>query len=220
MYEPSDLERFRTAAQELHDAAKPLRVLSALAWPQELRERFLASGGEQLPEPTYRPVDPTPTLDLVAQARRSIRPGTAADEWLDSQARAVESTALMLSTVGTPAFHAYSRQLYGVPTLPLRYDPVTPLDLATRIHESIDELTDVNLLAPAVRDRTGADVVAQIEPAVRAHFGDDAPALPKNLHRIGQVAERNTFTQCVVHFGSVGRHFSSRPTVDHLHIGA
>ena len=39
----------------------------------------------------------------------------------------------MLSSLGTPAFHAYSRQLYGVPKQPLRYDPATPLELAEQV---------------------------------------------------------------------------------------
>ena len=42
-------------------------------------------------------------------------PGHVVDDWLEREANAIESTALMLSSLGTPAFHAYSRQLYGVP---------------------------------------------------------------------------------------------------------
>ncbi|MFO8140544.1 MAG: DUF1704 domain-containing protein, partial [Marinobacter sp.] len=59
-----------------------------------------------------------PVLDGVAAARRRLRPGTVVDDWLEREARSLESTALMLASVGTPAFHAYSRQLYGVPDQP------------------------------------------------------------------------------------------------------
>jgi hypothetical protein len=54
-------------------------------------------------------------LDGVAAARRLLRPGNVVDDWLDREATAIESTALMLSSVSTPAFHAYSRRLYSVP---------------------------------------------------------------------------------------------------------
>jgi uncharacterized protein (TIGR02421 family) len=177
MIDDEQAERYRGAAQILHDVAKPMRVLSALAWPGELREEFLAGGAQTFPAPTYEPVDPTPVLDGVAAARRLLRPGHVVDDWLDREADAVESTALMLSTVGTPAFHAYSRKLYGVPSEPLRFDPATPLELAERVHESLDELKDAALIPPVVRTRTGEQVAAYIQENLGDHFGDSGPEI-------------------------------------------
>ena len=175
MTDDNSADRYSEAARILHDIAKPIRVLSALAWPAEIREDFLAGGAQHLPEPTYAPVDPTKVLDGVAAARRLLRPGHVVDEWLEREATSIESTALMLSSVGTPAFHAYSRKLYGVPSQPLRYDPATPLELARKVHESLDELRTVSLLPPVVRTRTAEQVAAFIEEAVTEHFGDSAP---------------------------------------------
>lgn len=168
-------DRHRAASRLLHDLAKPLRVLSALSWEGRLREEFLASGGERLPEPRYKPIDPRKVIDGVAQVRRLLRPGAVADDWLAGEARAIEATACMLAAVGTPAFHEYSRELYGVPKRPLRFDPTTPLELAEQVHRAIVELTQAKLLAPPARDRTGAEVAAELEAAVRIHFGDAAP---------------------------------------------
>ena len=168
-------DRYREAAGIFRDIAKPMRVLSALAWPAEVREKFLADGAQQLPEPEYTPVDPTTVLDGVAATRRLLRPGNVVDDWLDREATAIESTALMLASVGTPAFHAYSRKLYGVPTQPLRFDPATPLELAEKVHASIAELKVASLLPPVIRTRTGEEVATFIEAAVAEHFGDDAP---------------------------------------------
>jgi uncharacterized protein (TIGR02421 family) len=175
MNDESAADRYRSAARILHDIAKPMRVLSALAWPAALRERFLEGGAQHLPEPSYDPIDPVPVLDGVAAARRLLRPGNVVDDWLDREADALESTALMLAARGTPAFHAYSRKLYGVPEQPLRFDPATPLELAHRVHESLDELRQADLLPPVVRSRTGAQVAAYIEAEVNEHFGDAAP---------------------------------------------
>ncbi|MGB0114061.1 MAG: flavohemoglobin expression-modulating QEGLA motif protein [Ilumatobacteraceae bacterium] len=171
----ADHARYRQAAQILHDVAKPMRVLSALAWPGELRTAFIEGGAQHLPEPSYAPIDPAPVLDGVAAARRLLRQGNVIDDWLERESRSIESTALMLSTVGTPAFHAYSRQLYGVPDQPLRFDPATPLELAQQVHESLGELADASLIQPVVRSRTGEQVAAQLEEAVKEHFGDSAP---------------------------------------------
>ncbi len=175
MANPSAQDRYREAASILHDVAKPMRVLSALGWPSEVRERFLADGADRLPEVTYPPIDPTHVLDGVAAARRLLRPGSVVDDWLDREATAIESTALMLASLGTPAFHAYSRKLYGVPSQPLRFDPATPLELAQQVQRALAELTDASLIPPVVRSRTGEEVAAYIEEAVQDHFGDSAP---------------------------------------------
>ncbi len=155
MTNESAQDRYRQAAQILHDVAKPMRVLSALAWPGELREEFLADGADKLPEPTYAMVDPTPVIDGVDAARRLLRPGNVVDDWLDREATSIESTALMLASLGTPAFHAYSRKLYGVPSQPLRYDPATPLDLARKVHEAIEDLQHAALLPPGATHPDG-----------------------------------------------------------------
>lgn len=175
MTNESAADRYRQAATLLHDIAKPMRVLSALAWPGELREQFLAGGAQRFPEPVYAHVDPRPVLDGVAAVRRLLRPGNVVDDWLDREATSIESTARMMASLGTTEFHAHSRSLYGVPDQPLRFDPVTPLDLAHQVQLSLSELHDVDLVPPVVRTRTGEQVAAFIEAEVGEHFGDAAP---------------------------------------------
>ncbi len=153
-----------------------MRVLSNLAWPAATREAFLANDGSTMPdEPDYPAVDPAPALAGVAAARRLIDPGSIVDDWLEGEARSIESTALMLAATGTTSFHAYSRELYGVPTEPLRFDPTTPLELAQQVHTAVAELSAVELIRPPVRDLTGEQIAETLRPAVAAHFGDDAP---------------------------------------------
>lgn len=174
----ADAVRWTSAARILHDVAKPMRVLSALSWPASVREEFLASGGAKLPDPTYKPFDPTPTLEGVSAARRALGDGSDdsfVDRWLEAESNHIQETAMMLASVGTPAFSDHSSQLYGVPTRPLRTDPTTPLQLAEQVHETIGELTDARLLVPPPRDRTGEQVAAELAAAVATHFGADAP---------------------------------------------
>jgi uncharacterized protein (TIGR02421 family) len=172
-----DEDRWREVAELLGRAAKPMRVLSTLGWPAQEREAFLASGGSRMPTPEYEPPDPTSPLEAVAAARSRLHPGSVVDDWLGREADAVESTALMLAAIGTPAFTEHSAALYGVPTRPLRGDPTTPLDLAEAVLESIGELTTLQLLEDPPRDRTAEDVAAQIDAAVQVHFGADAPVV-------------------------------------------
>jgi uncharacterized protein (TIGR02421 family) len=170
-----ETERYRTVAHMLYQAARPLRVLASIRWPPSVREEFLAGGADRLPEVEYGSFDTKPCLDAVYAARRLIFPGSTIDDWFDEQAKAFEATALMLSSIGTPAFHAYSRNLYGAPDVPLRYDPVTPLDLARRVHRVIDELARVELGATPPASRTAEDVAAELTAAVDRQFGADAP---------------------------------------------
>jgi len=175
MSNESSADRYRQSAQILHDVAKPMRVLSALAWPGEMRDQFIAGGAQHLPEPTYEPVDPTPVIDAVAAARALLQPGNVVDDWLGREADAIESTVRMLASRGTPEFFEHSRALYGVPDQPLRLDPATPLDLARRVHDALVELHHVDLVPPVIRSRTGEQVASFIEAEVKEHFGDASP---------------------------------------------
>jgi uncharacterized protein (TIGR02421 family) len=168
-------DRYRDAARILHDVAKPMRVLSALAWPAELRAEFLAGGAQRFPEPTYSPVDQATVLDGVAAARALLQPGEVIDDWLGREADAIESTVRMLSSRGTPEFFEHSRSLYGVPDQPLRFDPATPLELARRVHSALEELHEADLVPPVMRIRTGEQVANFIRAEVDEHFGDAAP---------------------------------------------
>jgi uncharacterized protein (TIGR02421 family) len=169
-------DRYRKMAKILHDVSKPMRVLAALNWPSELRTQFLASDGTKLPEPRYKPIEPSRVLAGIAEVRRLLGTGTV-DSWFEREADSIEATALMLSTVGTPDFHTHSSKLYGVPTRTLQLDPATPLALAQQIHKSIAELSAVKLVAPATRDQTSAQVASELEIEVKRHFGAAAPVV-------------------------------------------
>jgi len=53
----TEVERYRSVAHQLHQVAKPIRVLSALRWPAAVREEFLAGGADALPTVKYPPFD-------------------------------------------------------------------------------------------------------------------------------------------------------------------
>lgn len=170
-------ERIRAVAGLLHRACQPVRILRTLDWPPDVKERFLARGARELPKVSYPAFDPTPTVEAVREARRLIVPVTTVDMWLDRQAHAIELGARMLAAAATPAFFELGRELYGEPTAPLRYVPITPLDLARTVLETLEQLAKIDMptAPPAYRD--AASVARDLERAVAAHFGDDAPAV-------------------------------------------
>lgn len=170
-------ERIREVARILYAGSKPIRILRSIDWPPEAKQVFLASGATELPQVSYTPFDPTVSIEAVREARRKIVPVTTIDLWLERQAQAIELGARMLAAVGTVGFFEYGRQLYGEPTAPLRYLPLSPLDLAQGVQDTIAQLShiDIGIAPPAYR--TAEQVAQEIARAVQIHFGDQAPAV-------------------------------------------
>ncbi|MGB7551975.1 MAG: flavohemoglobin expression-modulating QEGLA motif protein, partial [Chromatiaceae bacterium] len=161
----------------LHQACKPIRILRALDWAPEVKESFLAGGGRELPQVTYPPFDPTPSIDLVREARRQIVPFTTIDVWLERHAQSIELGARMQAAVGTPSFFEFGRQLYGEPTAPLRYAAISPLELAQSVLDTIDQLAHIDISTAPPAYHSAEEVAVNLDRAVRAHFGDQAPAI-------------------------------------------
>lgn len=170
-------ERIRTVNRLLYEACRPLRILRTIAWPPEVKERFFAQGACEPPQVSYPEFDSGPTIEAVREARRLIVPVTTIDLWLERQAQAIELGARMLEAVGKPGFFEYGRQLYGEPTAPLRYVPITPLDLAQSVLETIRQLDHIAINTAPARYHTAEEVAAQLRQAVQTHFGDQAPAI-------------------------------------------
>lgn len=168
-------ERIRKVAHLLYDGARRVRILRSIDWPASVKQSFFAKGARGLPETSYPGFDAKPTIDIVREARRMIIPVSPIDQWLERQANSIETGARMLAGVGTPAFFEHSWQAYGEPTAPLRYIPVTSLELAQSIQEVIDQLARIDLGVAPSAHLTAENVAQEIQAAVSLHFGEDAP---------------------------------------------
>ncbi|HIK43714.1 MAG TPA: DUF1704 domain-containing protein [Leptolyngbyaceae cyanobacterium M65_K2018_010] len=173
----AEKERICSVATLLHRAAKPIKILKAVGWSDQVKAEFFAQGATALPQVEYPPFDPQPVLDLVREAKRSIFGSSVIDSWLEKQANNLEIGARMLAGVGTPVFFEYSRQAYGEPTTPMRFDTETPLEMAEQIQRVIQQLDHINLDISPPEYHTAAAVAQELEKAVKAHFGASAPAI-------------------------------------------
>jgi uncharacterized protein (TIGR02421 family) len=168
-------DRVRRIATQLREAERPVRVLTTIEWPAEVRDRFFADGARELPRPTYTPLDPALTMELTAAVYRELDLTAPIDAWLGHQAVEIETTARMLAAVGTPEFSRHSGALYGRPTDVLRDEESTPLDLARMLDDRLSLVQGVDLGAPPSADLTAEVVAAQLRTAVAARFGPEAP---------------------------------------------
>jgi uncharacterized protein (TIGR02421 family) len=174
---PELRQRVIDAVALLADAARPLRVLKTIDWPMDVRARFLARKGEELPVVAYDPVDASRTLRRVERARRITTGHGSIDAWLARHADAIEATARMLEAVGTPDFYTHGRTLYGDSSTPLRLHPATPLDMARSIHDSIEKLARIHIEPTGGASHSATQVARTIRKALAERFGDDAPAV-------------------------------------------
>lgn len=174
---PELRERIIEAVVLLADAARPLRVLKTIDWPVEVRARFLARKGKDLPVVAYEAVDPGRTLRRVERARRVTTGHATIDAWLARHADAIEATARMLAAVGTADFYTHGRALYGDSSTPLRLHPATPLDMARTIHDSIEKLSRIRIEPSGGASHSATQVARTIRKALAERFGEDAPAV-------------------------------------------
>ena len=168
-------QRIRKAAHLLYEGARRVRILRSIDWPVPVKHGFFAKDARELPAPHYPGFDAAPIIDIIREARRLIIPITPIDQWLERQANSIESGARMLAGVGTPVFFEHSRQVYGEPTAPLRYLPVTSLELAQNIQDVIDQLARIDLGVAPSAHLSAEDVAREIQTAVNLHFAEDAP---------------------------------------------
>ena len=168
-------QRIRKVAHLLYDGARRVRILRSIDWPTSVKHGFFAKNARELPVTHYPGFDASPTIDIIREARRMIIPITPIDQWLERQANSIETGARMLAGIGTPVFFEHSRQVYGEPTAPLRYLPVTSLELAQSIQEVIDQLAHIDLGVAPSAHLSAEEVAREIQAAVSRHFAEDAP---------------------------------------------
>ncbi len=167
--------RITEAATALRQAEQPLRILGLLAWPIEVRERFLAAGGRKMPTIEYPQVDTRAVDDALATARPLIEQSGPAGEWLERTADRLAVASRMLNHLGQPAFYDASHTLYGAPAEALPDSADSPLQLASRLRRIIDQLNHLDLGAQPDATATADDVAHKMQAAVVKFFGDEAP---------------------------------------------
>jgi uncharacterized protein (TIGR02421 family) len=165
------------AAQALRDAERPLRILGLLAWPLEVRNRFLEQNGQSMPDVSYAEADTSAVDDALKAARPLIARAGPAQAWLERTADRIATASRMIRHLGQPEFFRCSTELYGAPDLALADSGQRPLDLARRLRRIIDQMTHIDLGAPTGAGATAEDVAGRMRQAVHKFFGDEAPAI-------------------------------------------
>ncbi|MDA0663652.1 MAG: flavohemoglobin expression-modulating QEGLA motif protein [Proteobacteria bacterium] len=182
-FSPRERERLVEAAAALREAERPVRMLRSVAWPEGAYDAFMKAKARALPDVTYTPIDPAPTHERTAAARRLIAGSSPVHHWLSRVATVIDTGANMVGAVGTRAFHDLSASLYGAPTKTLTDNMTRPIDLARALDDVLAGFSHEDLhLNEAPVTYTAEELVEQIRPDVTAHFGAAAPRLEIVYH--------------------------------------
>lgn len=140
--DPATTERIRTADRRLVEAARGIKVLSILAWPVDVGQRFFERWDKGAPE---LPAPPRITADLgskIAALDELARP--VADHPLAQfVARTAESyaeAARLIGATGTSEFRERSIAIYGQPAERVAPGGITNLEAAERLIEATEQL--------------------------------------------------------------------------------
>lgn len=117
----------RAQLEELSDAlvraAKGVKVLSALSWPESTAEAFLASwraGSPRAPAPRRPRRCGAQLQQTLAELEARFDRGDPVGRYLAATARSYRRATELLDHAGTPTFHRISRELYGGADGPLK----------------------------------------------------------------------------------------------------
>jgi uncharacterized protein (TIGR02421 family) len=126
----------REVSAEIFEAQKPLRVIRALDWPDEVEREFFARGASELPRPVYSvPPGVAEALASFQALSRRLPGDNAIERFLRQTCDAMAQAARMLLAIGTRDFYHCSVELYGRPAGLSSDRRTTNLDLARHFEE-------------------------------------------------------------------------------------
>jgi uncharacterized protein (TIGR02421 family) len=113
-------------AARIVDAQRPIRVLQSLRWSDAVEDQFLKSKQREMPkvdaayyekvELGYEPRTKVEEFETIARdIERALGEADAIGRVMLATALEYRDVVQMLSARGTPAFHSWSRKLYGSP---------------------------------------------------------------------------------------------------------
>ena len=159
----------------LREANKPVRILSRLSWPAEIRQDFLSRKRKRLPKVGYTAFDSGPVLESIDQIRQKIPATLPHRDWLIRLSQTIKTSARLLAAAGTAEFLEHSSKLYGKPNDPVLDGASTALKLAGAFDQAIDRLCGMDLGSPENALLDTNTVARGLRKALKRMFGDKAP---------------------------------------------
>ena len=177
--------RIRVLSDRLVEAQRPLRVLDAVKWGDEVERAFFAAGGRELPPVTREfyaarplPFDPESKRrelrDLERDVRRTLGLDHAAGRMLARMCAEYRDVVDLIARRGTAAFGDLSRRLYGGTADRFHAGAPTLADLGRAMAAMLDNLAGEALVSREAPTLDARQTVALLSERLTGFFQDPA----------------------------------------------
>jgi uncharacterized protein (TIGR02421 family) len=168
----------------LNEAQKPIQVLDAVKWGDDIENFFLKTKFKEIPKIdkefyASRPLkyNPIKKIEEFKEIRKLIAHDfDSTDELakiLNRNALEYEHVVSMLMARGTLEFYRYSKLLYGSPTETLNDGKTKLYELATVLDDILLSIKDNNLGIVHEKNLTSEDVVSELSKRLSPYFADE-----------------------------------------------
>jgi len=128
----------REVSSEITEVQKPVRVIPALTWPDEVEHEFFAQNASSLPKPTYHVSAGVAEAGAAFQnLARRLDGDNGIERFLRETCVSLSTAARMLQSIGSRDFYHHSVELYGRPASLSSDRRTTNLDLASHFEQVI-----------------------------------------------------------------------------------
>ncbi len=174
------LERIGELDRAIGKAARPIKVLSRLEWPEWIGERFLAeyrAGRPRLPEVTAQPRGHAAEIQALEGVMGRCDRSHPLGNFLYKTAWSYLTAARMLEGIGTGEFTRQSVALYGRPDVVYRRQNLTLVDAAEEFLRITDDLLGSFRIPPAVPKVPSGEFAEKLREELRRLFRDGEVAV-------------------------------------------
>jgi uncharacterized protein (TIGR02421 family) len=181
-------------SSEIAEAQKPVRVIPALAWPDEVEREFFAQNATVLPKPTYHvPAGVAEARGVFQNLARRLDGDNEIERFLRETCVAMATAARMLMSIGSRDFYHHSVELYGRPGSLSSDKRTTNLDLARHFEQVIEGFSPP--LSAIDQPSLGAEEAAL---ALRARFATFFTSHPVKVRVVDHLAASASSTAAEV----------------------
>lgn len=169
-------DKIKSLDEALCTAAKKIKVLNALAWPEGTETTFLEGwrkGRPELPEiHLEKPdcMDNVAALDNIVKQCDQQHP---VEKFLAETAESYANAGRMLHGIGTQDFTKYSARIYGRPDMVYKHQGISIVDGAKFLLKVTDDLLGNHSLQPTAFDISAQEFAGWLKSEVEEFFDKD-----------------------------------------------
>jgi uncharacterized protein (TIGR02421 family) len=175
----------RGLSERLVDAQRPIRILDAIKWDDDVERAFFAADAKELPPVTRDyylrqplPFDPgakrAELLALERDIRRQLGIYNPAGRLMARNCEEYRHVIDLLELRGTPGFSAVSERLYGGASDRFHAGEATLADLGRGVAGTLDNLAQEALFGTEAEALEAEEAVDVLSGRLRSFFGDAA----------------------------------------------